>query len=500
MTTIRANRAAKRPPKPYPDFELFPHVKGYWCKKIDGQHVPFGRWELPDPHGAAPGAYERSWRDAKARYHKHLEDQANGVLLAGRPERLTVEALSDAYLAHHLSRAQGRSAEIKQGTFCELRHNVLAFRDFVGRTSTIGELERFDPTRARESKVMQYIEDLSQRYGWYAYNKRIGAISGMWDWAEDPIRGALGRPFRLRSLFKKREKKLKRREKQRRTEERGKMCWTPEELQAFFTHAWQPLRAQVKLCYFAAYGNSDIADVYDAAFNFEPDSSYGLPKGWAVVHFPRPKTLIERACVLNDDVVKDVIEARAARPRAANKAWANRMFLTCFGNPWVRDAIHDDPTGANPGVPHTKVNIDSFAQEFRKLRDSLSRCDKHGWFCSIDSGPGQGFRSDLKQQRRTQRRAAALSACPVCRKAMTPMRKMPAYTFRHTAVTRASGAADLDSLKLFEGHVIQGMREDYVEELEVDGLCKIARRLMQKVAADPASAPLFNLASASKSG
>src|SRR5262245_11595105 len=177
MTAAMTN-TQRRAPKPYPTFELFPHAKGYWCKKIDGQQVPFGKWELPRSLGGDDAAYERSWRDAKARYNKLLEDQANGLLLAGRPERMSVSQLCDAYLAHLLTR------DNKKSTFCAARRNVTAFRDFVGPASTIADLERFDPTRPSESKVMQYIDSL-RHFSWDYYNRRIGAISGLWNWAED---------------------------------------------------------------------------------------------------------------------------------------------------------------------------------------------------------------------------------------------------------------------------------------------------------------------------
>jgi hypothetical protein len=137
-----------------------------------------------------------------------------------------------------------------------------------------------------------------------------------------------------------------------------------------FTFARQPLRAMLKLMYFAGYGNSDCADLYQAAINWEPEKEYALPEGWAIIHFPRPKTEIERACVLPKTVMDDVREALALRPDAAEPAWRNRVFLTKYGNPWVRDAVHADEE--DPEQIGDVVTIDSIAGEFAKLRDRLA--------------------------------------------------------------------------------------------------------------------------------
>src|SRR5438270_8695843 len=96
-----------KPPKPYENFPLFAHAKGYWCKTINRRHESFGSWAWPDE-----GAYEASWRAALKRYHQYQEDLAHGRLIAERPELLTVEALVDAYLGYQHARTTGKGQEI----------------------------------------------------------------------------------------------------------------------------------------------------------------------------------------------------------------------------------------------------------------------------------------------------------------------------------------------------------------------------------------------------
>ena len=45
---IASNSTKRKPSKPYPEYPLFAHVNGQWCRKINGRHYFFGCWD--DPH------------------------------------------------------------------------------------------------------------------------------------------------------------------------------------------------------------------------------------------------------------------------------------------------------------------------------------------------------------------------------------------------------------------------------------------------------------------
>lgn len=40
-----ANSTRRKPSKPYPEFPLFAHNNGQWCRKIRGKLYSFGKWD-----------------------------------------------------------------------------------------------------------------------------------------------------------------------------------------------------------------------------------------------------------------------------------------------------------------------------------------------------------------------------------------------------------------------------------------------------------------------
>lgn len=75
-----------------------------------------------------------------------------------------------------------------------------------------------------------------------------------------------------------------------------------------------------------AFGNHDCASL--------PQTALDLDRGW--VNFPRPKTAVERRCPLWSETVSALKASIAARPDPQDPADAGLVFLTCYGDPWVR--------------------------------------------------------------------------------------------------------------------------------------------------------------------
>ena len=56
---MTAAKSIAKPGKPYPEYPLYAHRNGSWCKKHKGKHVSFGRWDEPQK---ALDAY-LAWRE-----------------------------------------------------------------------------------------------------------------------------------------------------------------------------------------------------------------------------------------------------------------------------------------------------------------------------------------------------------------------------------------------------------------------------------------------------
>ena len=262
---VRVKKA--RPPKPYETFPLFAHARGYWAKKISKRAETFG-----PGHGRMPRPTRESWLAAPAAFKQYQESRALGTLVRDRPDQISVGLVVNGFLTRQEDRV-GAGDAITARSFAEARdlHRLPRRRRHRHDDRRSGAMPRYDhqvPGGAR------------RRYGWHAYNKRMAILSQMFKWAEHPLEGILPAvpapaPVQTQSRHPPEG------EKQAQEAETGKDRFTRDELTALFTLARNPLRCWIRLGYFAAFGNSDCADVPQTAVNLEPDPELKLPEGWA---------------------------------------------------------------------------------------------------------------------------------------------------------------------------------------------------------------------------
>ena len=127
--------------KPHPDFPLFQHQTGRWCKKVKGRLVYLGK-VADDPRG-----------------EKALElwNASKDEIFAGRKPRLpgnypTVKLLVDRFLAFKESRVE--SGELAQRTFDRYYSTGRFIADEFGRNRDAGSLgpEDFADLRRKMAK------------------------------------------------------------------------------------------------------------------------------------------------------------------------------------------------------------------------------------------------------------------------------------------------------------------------------------------------------------
>jgi integrase len=365
-----------KPKKPRPDFPLFPHATGRWAKKVRGKFEYFGKI-ADDPQGKLALA---SWTAQK-------DD-----LLAGRKPRKAGEYLSVADLCNRFlnaKRLRVDSREIAVRTWGELYDTCEAVVSEFGKTRAVDDLRQDDFQKLRGT--------LAKRYGPVRLGNEIQRVRSVFSWGFDE--GHIEAPVRIGKDFRRPEKHVIRKNRA----SRGKRMFEAAACQTLLGAADLQLQAMICLGLNCGLGNNDCGSMREHHVD--------LKKGW--LDYPRPKTGIERRCPLWPETVVAIKAAVAARPKAADRADADRVFLTAAGMPWTADAKLKEDGGSGP-------RVDCVTQCFRTL---LDKTQLHK--------PGLGF-----------------------------------YALRHTFETIAGGTADQVAVDMIMGHADDSMAATYRENVD----------------------------------
>jgi integrase len=158
--------------------------------------------------------------------------------------------------------------------------------------------------------------------------------------------GLIDKPVRYGPTFKRPSKRVLRIARKA----NGSRMYEADELQSIIDAASQPLKAMVLLGINCGFGQTDVANLPRLALNLEA--------GW--VDFPRPKTGVERRCPLWAQTVEALREASTHRPTPKDQADADLVFVTKYGQRWVRNS-----SGAKQSW------VDSVGAQFGKLLQRL---------------------------------------------------------------------------------------------------------------------------------
>ncbi len=136
----------------------------------------------------------------------------------------------------------------------------------------------------------------------------------------------IDRPVRFGTEFNPPSKKVLKRERQTFRQANGDRMFEAHELRTMLDAAPAQAKVMILLGINCGFGNNDIATL--------PLTAIDLDLGW--VEHPRPKTGADRRCPLWPETIEALREVVAKRQTPKDDADKNLVFITIYGNRWVR--------------------------------------------------------------------------------------------------------------------------------------------------------------------
>lgn len=304
---------------------LWQRADGRWCRKIKNRVHYFGT-----DKAAALKTWERVGKYL-LRGEEPPKDETGAVSLS---------YLCNAYLTAKLRKVE--SGELQRKTLQTYTGTAQRLTEFFGRLKTAEDLRPSDFERFRAHLATQ-LAPLS-------LSVEVPRIRGIFRWGYDA--GLLDKPMRFGPEFTGPGEHVIERDRHR----RGPRLFTAEELRFLIANLPPALSTMTLLAANTGFGNHDCGRL--------PFSALDLTTGW--VDFPRPKTSRPRRAPLWPETIEALHKWLRVRPRPARPEYAELVFLTSRGCPWVR-MVHNP---AKPG-PDKHTWIDSICDQFGKRLATL---------------------------------------------------------------------------------------------------------------------------------
>ncbi|TWT30675.1 site-specific integrase [Blastopirellula retiformator] len=289
----------EKPSKPYPEFPLFAHASGRWCKKINGKFHYFG-----------------PWRDHEAALARYLE-QVDYLKAGRKPPNPEAKGLRLWGLCNVFCETQDYKlsvGEIVRSTHQDYVETCERIVKFFGRDTIVEHLQAAD--------FQQLREEMAKTLGLRTIGNEINRIRIVLKYAYDE--GLIAHPVRFGNQFKRPPKSALRRQKQA----KGPQMFTVEQARELIRRATPPMRAMLLLAANCGFGNNDCASL---TFQY-----LDLKGGWHTL--PRPKTGIERRCPLWPETVAAIEAYLPRRPNPQHEEDQDLVFITKYGLRYVRDS------------------------------------------------------------------------------------------------------------------------------------------------------------------
>lgn len=333
-TAVRANK----PEKPTKDFPLTAHPAGVWVKKIKGKLYRFGGWGDPD---AALAEYLRQKDYLQAGQEPPPKEGTS---------KLTLIELCDEFLDSKALLVQ--SGELTRRMHFDYLKSCKNVTTIFGRHRIVEDLKPkdFDLLRAKLSKDKTGDGHVSKT----TLANRIRLARILFKFAAD--QDLIPKPLKFGQNFDLPDRATLRKE---RNEKPSKM-FEADELRQIIEKAGIPLKAMVLLGVNCGFGQSDCATL--------PLSAVDLKTGW--IEYPRPKTHVRRRCPLWPETTKALQQAIAKRPAPKDESLAGLVFITKYGQQFVR-------------IGETGAISDAVGAAFAKVLTDLGLGGNHRSFYSL---------------------------------------------------------------------------------------------------------------------
>lgn len=294
-----------KPTKP-DGFPLFPHRNGQWAKKIRGKMWYFGPWKDPD---AAVARLDREFDLINAGVNPGLHGAS------GASERYSVREVVGLFLDSKARAA--KSGELSPRTLHDYHLTARRVVAFFG-AAVVEDLTPGDFQRLRDSlpggwslkSVANEIRQARMIFKYAAEEQLIGQPLNFGSAFREPRRDAL----RKKAIAKKRE--------------HGLLMFEAGEVRQILAASDQTWRAMVLLAMNCGYGNTDLSEL--------PVSVIDLDAGW--IDYERSKTATERRCKLWPETSEAVKAVQAKRRQPQSDEDSDILFLTKYGNRYVRQS------------------------------------------------------------------------------------------------------------------------------------------------------------------
>lgn len=283
----------QKPDKPTPDFPLFAHANGAWCKKINGRHMYFGAWE--DPDGALGEYMEFIRRDGNEHHRKDV---------------VTISLAANQFLA---AKDQAvTNGQITQRTFSDYQYSLKQFTKHFGRSTDIEELGTDDlddyfNQRAKTRNLVSMGGETTRLKTWLLWLFEYGIIS------DTP---------RYPESWKRPSKKQMRRHKR----EVGSKVMAAEDVRKILKECGDTMKAAVLLGLNCGFSPSDCHALKYEHIVLMPDT------GYLEIQMARVKTEVLRRCSLWPETLKALDAIRSGRP--------DYYFTTPDGEQITEKSVH----------------------------------------------------------------------------------------------------------------------------------------------------------------